>query len=35
MSRQPAPKISHHNRGQPNKQEELYEEVEMHDEQQP
>ncbi len=35
MSRQPAPKIIHHNREQPNKQEELYEEVEMHDEQQP
>ncbi len=35
MSSPPAPKISHHNRGQPNKQEELYEEVEMHEEEQP
>ena len=35
MSSPPAPKISHHNRGQPNKQEELYEAVEMHEEQQP
>ncbi len=32
MSRQPAPKISHRVKMEPNKQEELYEEVEMQEE---